>query len=331
MKVYPDDINNEKEEERNVKSTLKNFALNTNIEGINNAGRSREKIRIITWAVIFIFLLGLTFNDIRQLVDEYLDYPVDVSTTLEHENAIDFPSVTICNKNRVSCKQLKKFLDTDCKENLESCEHPKQLRVLFQLGKCDAKEPEDLPKPAGKSTSTTQTKTIRKKKKPTASKEISKDNIRDNLISKEQSKVFVIEQKFLMTYLELSENEKFLIGHRLRDLIKSCTFRGVDCLETIDAEDENSIFMDYDVIINPNFGNCYNLYTIDDSIGKSSLTGASYGLSLVLNIEQKDYLKGGQTLVRRKPITDNQISNLFRIDPPPPHFLDLDRLEMFCV
>ena len=32
------------------------------------------------------------------------------------------------------------------------------------------------------------------------------------------------------------------------------------------------------------------------SQGKSSLTGPAFGLSLVLNIEQEDYLKGGQTL-----------------------------------
>merc|ERR1712123_547087 len=97
MKVYPEDDYGEKAEDKTVRNTLTNFTINTNIEGINNAGRSREKIRIFAWAIIFLVLVCLTCNDIRQLVGEYYEYPVDVSTTLEHKNAIDFPSVTICN------------------------------------------------------------------------------------------------------------------------------------------------------------------------------------------------------------------------------------------
>ena len=44
---------------------------------------------------------------LKALTAEYTDQPVDVSTTLEHENAVDFPSVTVCNKNRVSCRRLR--------------------------------------------------------------------------------------------------------------------------------------------------------------------------------------------------------------------------------
>ena len=40
-------------------------------------------------------------------------------------------------------------------------------------------------------------------------------------------------------------------------------------------------------------GNCYTVYTEDKDLGKSSMTGAAYGLSLVLNIEQDTYLRGG--------------------------------------
>lgn len=314
MKVYPEDDYGEKAEDKTVKNTLTNFTINTNIEGINNAGRSREKIRIFAWAVIFLVLVCLTCNDIRQLVGEYYEYPVDVSTTLEHKNAIDFPSVTICNKNRVSCKQLKNFRETECKAKSEFCEHPKELNLLWQLGKCDAKEPEDLPKPSGRTSSTTKVKSIRKKKGKKKDKQ-SKDTLGKTLnVNLQQSKNFAIEQKFLMTYLELSEMERFSIGHQLRDLIKSCSFRGVDCLETIDTDDEESLFMDYDVIISPNFGNCYNIYMIDDSMGKSSLTGASYGLSLVLNIEQEDYLKGGQTLAAGARMSIQDKKNLPLMD-----------------
>ena len=81
------------------------------------------------------------------------------------------------------------------------------------------------------------------------------------------------------------------------------------------------------VVLNPVYGNCYNFYLVDPNIGifspnnlvllqnwlkqtlvtffplkvvsllkpgQSSMSGASYGLSLDLNIEQSDYLRGGQ-------------------------------------
>ena len=50
-------------------------------------------------------VVGLTLNDCVQLVQEYLSKPVDVSTILEHKDTIDFPSVTLCNKNIVSCRK----------------------------------------------------------------------------------------------------------------------------------------------------------------------------------------------------------------------------------
>ena len=46
-----------------------------------------------------------------------------------------------------------------------------------------------------------------------------------------------------------------------------------------------------------NFDNCYTLYTRSQALGKSSLTGPEFGLSLVLNIQQSHYLKGGNSMV----------------------------------
>ena len=68
---------------------LRKFGKFTNIEGINNAGRAEERTRLVLWLTIFVFLVALTVYDLTQLVQDYLSYPVDVSTTLEHQNAID--------------------------------------------------------------------------------------------------------------------------------------------------------------------------------------------------------------------------------------------------
>ena len=47
----------------------------------------------------------------------------------------------------------------------------------------------------------------------------------------------------------------------------------------------------------PLYGNCFDIFAEDESFGKSSLTGASYGLVLELDVEQEDYLQGGQVRI----------------------------------
>ena len=47
---------------------LRYFALETNIEGINNAGRSRSLARAATWLGVFVILLALTVSDMTELI-----------------------------------------------------------------------------------------------------------------------------------------------------------------------------------------------------------------------------------------------------------------------
>ena len=47
---------------------LRYFALETNIEGINNAGRSRSLVRAATWLGLFVILLALTVSDMTDLI-----------------------------------------------------------------------------------------------------------------------------------------------------------------------------------------------------------------------------------------------------------------------
>ena len=86
--------------------------------------------------------------------------------------------------------------------------------------------------------------------------------------------------------------EKASIGHHIKDLVKECTFRGVDCLASLGGEDS---LMIYSSFLTPKFGNCFTIYAEQEMLGRSSMTGAAYGLSLVLNIEQETYLRGGAT------------------------------------
>ena len=280
--VHPSSVHTD--EDRDV---VRKFGRNTNIEGINNAGRAEDRTRLVIWLTIFLFLVALTLYDLTQPVQDYLSNPVDVSTTLQHENAIDFPSVTVCNRNIVSCKRLKTFIEK-CSD-IEFCSHKKELEELLVLGRCEEEKPPDFTPPQLQEEDVKGSDDIferRKERQELMSK--NKDEVHADLKSQNQSKAFISGQTFLLTYLKLNERERITIGHNIRDLIVSCTFRGVDCKTSLTTN--SASFMDY-VTNTTNFGNCYTLYTRNEVLGKSSLTGPEFGLSLVLNIQQSHYLK----------------------------------------
>ena len=56
----------------------------------------------------------------------------------------------------------------------------------------------------------------------------------------------------------------------------------------------------------PLYGNCFDIFAEDESFGKSSLTGASYGLVLELDVEQEDYLQGGQVGIKIGKVVKTQ-------------------------
>ena len=244
---------------------------------------------------------------------------MDVSTTLQHQNAIDFPSVTVCNKNKVSCRRLGLLLQ-QCQTmpqvnilnkinininiiNPEQCQHPLELERLHQLGGCNVSQ-ELKPSLHSDSDSDSDLSVLT----PTAGPAVvTKSEIISDVLESfqdvNQSAVFRADQEFLRTFLQLSREEKFLVGHQFSDLVKSCTFRGVDCLAMLGSEEFQMKFLDYQVHLSATHGNCFTLQTVSPVLGKSSLTGATYGLSLVLKLEQADYLRGGQTLAAGARVT----------------------------
>jgi len=267
-------------------TVLNEFARDTNIEGVNNAGRAPSNIRKVIWLLIFTFLAVLTVQDLVSLTKEFLTWPVDVSTTIDHEDSIPFPSVTVCNQNRVSCRRLKEFLKR-CQTGTSECKNKAILEQLVEEGNCNNSQ---LPIKVEETSASTQT-SLSGMKKPGAriQSKMEKSSLESKLKSTNQGAQFGVEQKFLSLYSSLTVEERFHIGHAKEDLVKSCTFRGFDCM----GMDEDSF--DHEVVLNPVYGNCYNFYLVDPSIGQSSMSGVSYGLSLELNIEPSDYLKGGQT------------------------------------
>ena len=209
-------------ESRTKKSLLAEFGRTTNIEGINNAGRAPSVARLTVWLTIFVLLVALTLNDVMQLVQEYISGPVDVSTTLEHKDTIDFPSVTVCNRNIVNCDRLKKFIEK-CATKNPPCENKSNLELLLQLGKCDVKDldPGDAQPSLEAAKKETEIREdddnfLKRRNKTKTKPPVSKETLQQSLSRQNQSAVFKNSQDFLQVYLQLSDREKFMIGHQVR-------------------------------------------------------------------------------------------------------------------
>ena len=114
---------------------------NTGIAGLNNAGKSREKIRRAIWMIIFIGGLVGTLHNAFVVVQDILEYPIDTTVTISAKDyviceicgihniydialfilQISFPSVTVCNQNRIDCSRLPSIVQSCADLTSTSC------------------------------------------------------------------------------------------------------------------------------------------------------------------------------------------------------------------
>ncbi|CAG0887052.1 unnamed protein product [Darwinula stevensoni] len=110
---------------RVVKGTLNDYVLSTSIPGLYHAGRNIHIIRKTLWLLVFFAGVILTALSVGDLVEEYFQYPVTTFVSLNHEDTLMFPAVTVCNNNPISCTKLAKFrLQYENLWKLSGCEVP---------------------------------------------------------------------------------------------------------------------------------------------------------------------------------------------------------------
>ena len=113
------------------------------------------------------------------------------------------------------------------------------------------------------------------------------------------------EYTFLKQYMSLNRSIRSHIGHEFTSFIKSCTFRGKDCLNIRSSPHSLRLvlilfpFSNFEAQFSPRFGNCWsfnsNVSGTNENLWSSSLPGSVMGLNVVLNIEQFQYLHSGLT------------------------------------
>ena len=78
----------------------------TSLAGISQSRASDCKLH--KWVWITFFIVGFTFTAFQVISSllTYKQYNTETSITLTNKVRLDFPSVTICNHNRVHCRHL---------------------------------------------------------------------------------------------------------------------------------------------------------------------------------------------------------------------------------
>ncbi|XP_037071027.1 uncharacterized protein LOC119092156 [Pollicipes pollicipes] len=86
--------------------TTAQFVSETSVVGVNNAGRTANPFRRFFWCCLFLAGLAVTLNDVTNLLKKYFQYPVTTDFTIDYQDSVTFPAVTICNQNSVMCSKL---------------------------------------------------------------------------------------------------------------------------------------------------------------------------------------------------------------------------------
>lgn len=81
----------------------------TTIPGLQNIYHASGRLSSCMWTLLFVIGFACTVRDVYTTTTEYLSYPVITSMTMDQVVALPFPSVTVCNLNRIHCTNLRKL------------------------------------------------------------------------------------------------------------------------------------------------------------------------------------------------------------------------------
>ena len=122
---------------------------------------------------------------------------------------MNFPSVTICNQNRVHCNRLKEVTKNCSGEMDLHCAKLEDIKLLACF-----EDDNVTPKPNNSNVPAS----------------INKENNVPARIENENVPASIDKENiFLFFYMNTAVKTRVSIGHQLSDMLASCTFKGKDC------------------------------------------------------------------------------------------------------
>ncbi|ROT64632.1 hypothetical protein C7M84_017435 [Penaeus vannamei] len=95
---------------RVVRDTWSTFWSGTSLAGVGNAGNARHLLPRVIWCILTVVAIYFTTKDTIAVIETYFEYPYTTQVSLEQKGGVEFPAVTVCNQNRVSCQKLHIYM-----------------------------------------------------------------------------------------------------------------------------------------------------------------------------------------------------------------------------
>ncbi|XP_035700287.1 uncharacterized protein LOC118432774 [Branchiostoma floridae] len=92
---------------KDIKTMTKEFCTTTTAHGISRVAEANTVRSRIIWTAILISCVTLFVYQAAILIKAYFEYPVNVDIKVVDNNKLTFPSVTVCNNNRLRRSMLR--------------------------------------------------------------------------------------------------------------------------------------------------------------------------------------------------------------------------------
>ncbi|XP_019629867.1 PREDICTED: uncharacterized protein LOC109474096 [Branchiostoma belcheri] len=115
---------------KDIKTMTKEFCASTTAHGVNRVAEADTTRSRIIWTVILITCVALFVYQSAILIKSYFEYPVNVDIKVVDNKKLTFPSVTVCNNNRILLKRIE---DIPYKINATFCCPPDSYIALTDV------------------------------------------------------------------------------------------------------------------------------------------------------------------------------------------------------
>ncbi|XP_077869753.1 uncharacterized protein LOC144361815, partial [Saccoglossus kowalevskii] len=87
--------------EKSMKEVVEEFGLSTTTHGVSHIVSATNRCRRLTWMIILFVAFSVLLLQLALLVKQYFEYNVNVQIAVVSSTELMFPSVTVCNTNKL--------------------------------------------------------------------------------------------------------------------------------------------------------------------------------------------------------------------------------------
>ncbi|KAJ8304243.1 hypothetical protein KUTeg_017826 [Tegillarca granosa] len=280
-----------------LKERYEIFMNETSFTALTKIHKASSICKKFIWIILVLAMLIWLSIQCFWLLEKFFNYPVDVKIEMVSVPRMEFPSVTICNRNPLKKSKVKDSPFMEVWKSFEIKEdnsmYDKAVERFRERQNMDSGEFKDQDEflastvqtngTTGNNTSTNSTKTV------LSMMEENNFNMWDALDDKSMEQQYYKggsqECSAMFAYSSIAstmtdaEIKKY--GHSEKDLLMSCRWNGNPCSPK-----------NFTYVYNVKYGNCYTFNHFNNGLPalETNYPGPLLGLVLEFNIEQKEYI-----------------------------------------